>query len=259
MVQHSWVSGGCRNELELELPIRQVVQTHVIPSVDHMDPDVLASMTSLGCFKDRERLNRELLNSTHNMEKVIYFLLLDRKRRRPACEDEDESVGRIRAEADPPRKRIDQRNGKTSASCENLVLAQGSPFVPRRFPNGISPASKLYVHCTPNHLRRSMRQTKSGSDGVGGIGSVKPGIVSMIKSISPASVLGSGSPLPSPRSYRQRTSSISLPGNESPAAPVDTPPGSPGLGSGVYWRSRLNIFKNSIIGTPRFHRRKMQG
>lgn len=259
-MQHSWVSGGCRNELELELPIRQVVQTHVIPSVDHMDPDVLASMTSLGCFKDRERLDRELLSTNHNMEKVIYFLLLDRKRRRPACEDEDESVTRIRPEADPPRKRIDSRSGKTSASCENLVLAQGSPFVPRRFPNGISPASKLYVHCTPNHLRRSIRQTKNNgtSDGVG-ISSVKPGIVSMIKSIAPANVLGNGgSPLPSPRTHRQRTSSISLPGNESPAV-VDTPPGSPGLGSGVYWRSRLNIFKNSIIGTPRFHRRKMQG
>lgn len=257
-MQHQWVSGGCRNELELELPIRQVVQTHVIPSVDHMDPDVLASMTSLGCFKDRERLDRELLSATHNMEKVIYFLLLDRKRRRPACEDEDESVSRIRPEADPPRKRIDtSRDGKTSASCENLVLAQGSPFAPRRFPNGITPASKLYVHCTPNHLRRSMRQGPKNTNGEGvGISSVKPGIVSMIKSIAPTNVLGSQSPLPSPRSHRQRTSSISLPGNESP---VPTPPGSPGLGSGVYWRSRLNIFKNSIIGTPRFHRRKMQG
>ena len=259
MVQHPWVSGGCRNELELELPIRQVVQTHVIPSLDHMDPDVLASMTSLGCFKDRERLNRELLSPTHNMEKVIYFLLLDRKRRRPACEDDDESL-RSRPEADPPRKRIDSRNGQTSASCENLALAQGSPFAPRRFPNGVTPASKLYVHCTPNHLRRSMRQGKNGSSegGVGGLSGVKPGFVSMIKSMSPANVLGSSTPLPSPRTHRQRTSSISLPGNESPAV-ADTPPGSPGLGSGVYWRSRLNIFKNSIIGTPRFHRRKMQG
>lgn len=251
-MQHQWVSGGCRNELELELPIRQVVQTHVIPSVEHMDPDVLASMTSLGCFKDRERLDRELLSPTHNMEKVIYFLLLDRKRRRPACEDEDETATRVRPEVDAPRKRIDTRDGKTSASCENLVLAQGSPFAPRRFPNGLTPASKLYVHCTPNHLRRSMRHPTDGMT------AVKPGIVSMIKSIAPANVLGSGSPLPSPRSHRQRTSSISLPGNESPVVPP-TPPGSPGLGSGVYWRSRLNIFKNSIIGTPRFHRRKMQG
>lgn len=258
MVQHPWVSGGCRNELELELPIRQVVQTHVIPSPDLIDPDVLSSMTSLGCFKDKERLTRELLNPSHNMEKVIYFLLLDRKRRRPAFEDDDsESVARVRSEADPPRKRIDSRNGKTSASCENLVLAQGSPFVPRRFPNGISPASKLYVHCTPNHSRRNLIQTRNTHDMVSGSSNGKPvGIVSIIKSISPASVLGNGSPLPSPRPHRQRTSSISLPGNESSS---ETPPGSPGLGSGVYWRSRLNIFKNSIIGTPRFHRRKMQG
>jgi hypothetical protein len=34
-----------------------------------------------------------------------------------------------------------------------------------------------------------------------------------------------------------------------------TPPGSPSLSSGYYWRCRLNSFKNTIIGTPRFHRR----
>ena len=37
---------------------------------------------------------------------------------------------------------------------------------------------------------------------------------------------------------------------------IPTPPGSP---SSVHWRSRLNSFKNNFLGSPRFHRRKMQG
>lgn len=82
-------------------------------------------MTNLGCFKDKEKLIRELLSPRHfyaifflmllifnmvgilnlvnffnlksklacfrhNTEKMVYFLLLDRKRRRPAHEDETE-------------------------------------------------------------------------------------------------------------------------------------------------------------------------
>ncbi|KAK3520847.1 hypothetical protein QTP70_034081 [Hemibagrus guttatus] len=43
-----------------------------------------------------------------------------------------------------------------------------------------------------------------------------------------------------------------------------TPPSSPGAGGGmaasssVHWRSRLNSFKNNLLGSPRFHRRKLQ-
>ena len=37
---------------------------------------------------------------------------------------------------------------------------------------------------------------------------------------------------------------------------LPTPPGSP---SSVHWRSRLNSIKNNFLGSPRFHRRKMQG
>ena len=69
VVQHPWVTGsgplsiirGNKSELELELPMKEVVQTHIIPSVDDIDPDVLSNMTSLGCFKDKEKLIKELL------------------------------------------------------------------------------------------------------------------------------------------------------------------------------------------------------
>jgi BR serine/threonine kinase len=55
-------------------------------------------MTSLGCFKDRQRLIEALLNSKHNTEKVIYFLLLDRKMRQPSHDDiEDAAKQRTRS------------------------------------------------------------------------------------------------------------------------------------------------------------------
>ena len=75
---------------------------------------------------------------SHNTEKVIYFLLLDRKRRRPAIEDEEEQT-RARVTAtevpdvnDPPRKRLDtcRINGQ---SCVIFgQISEGSPITPRR-------------------------------------------------------------------------------------------------------------------------------
>ena len=115
--------------------------------------------------------------------------------------------------------------------------------------------------------------TTSAATRSSGIASTGAGLVNnLIKSMSPSNML-SASPLHTPKAApRNRTSSISLPGTES-SSPSDsvvqnnnncnnscsTPPGSPGLGSGPYWRSRLNTLKNSFLGTPRFHRRKMQG
>ncbi|KAK2089173.1 Serine/threonine-protein kinase brsk1 [Saguinus oedipus] len=60
-----------------------------LPSNGELDPDVLESMASLGCFRDRERLHRELRSEEENQEKMIYYLLLDRKERYPSCEDQD--------------------------------------------------------------------------------------------------------------------------------------------------------------------------
>ena len=75
--------------LDLELSLKQAVQTHIIPTADDLDSDVLANMSSLGCFKDRDKLISNLLSQWHNEEKVIYFLLLDRKLRKPALEDSE--------------------------------------------------------------------------------------------------------------------------------------------------------------------------
>lgn len=60
--RHNWVTATGKGELELELSMMDVVQTHVIPSVDAIDPDVLQAIASLGCFKERTKLIQELLS-----------------------------------------------------------------------------------------------------------------------------------------------------------------------------------------------------
>ncbi|VDL69556.1 unnamed protein product [Nippostrongylus brasiliensis] len=128
--RHPWVAGTTRNEPELELPMAQVVQTHVIPSEESIDPDVFRHMNSLGCFKDKQKLIDELLSTRHNTEKMVYFLLLDRKRRRPAQEDETEIILRGSAQLnDPPKKRTDSARANRYAVGS---IADGSPINPRK-------------------------------------------------------------------------------------------------------------------------------
>lgn len=74
-----------------------------------------------------------LYSYSHNTEKVIYFLLLDRKRRRPALEDdEDVRKSDVIEVMDPPRKRLDtcRINGQSSLSYGQI--SEGSPLTPRR-------------------------------------------------------------------------------------------------------------------------------
>jgi BR serine/threonine kinase len=135
---------GTKAELELELPMVQVVQTTIIPNEEDIDADVFAAMTSLGCFKDRQRLIEALLNSKHNTEKVIYFLLLDRKMRQPSHDDIEDAKQRSRSGSpDVPQKRVDRHrsNGTNVVQSPNPntcrpgmigQLAEGSPIVPRR-------------------------------------------------------------------------------------------------------------------------------
>ena len=113
---------GGKNEPEPEQPIPRKVQIRSLPSLEDIDPDVLDSMHSLGCFRDRNKLLQDLLSEEcvpggpaggggwlwpatgsprcwpslgppapcrENQEKMIYFLLLDRKERYPSHEDED--------------------------------------------------------------------------------------------------------------------------------------------------------------------------
>ncbi|KAI4901949.1 hypothetical protein NFI96_022519, partial [Prochilodus magdalenae] len=78
-----------RNEPCPEQPPPRRVCVRRILSLTELDPDVLESMHSLGCFRDRVKLTRDLQCEEDNQEKMIYYLLLDRKERYPSYEDED--------------------------------------------------------------------------------------------------------------------------------------------------------------------------
>src|SRR6218665_926480 len=62
------------------------------------------------------------------------------------------------------------------------------------------------------------------------------------------------SPATSPHPIQRQGSYLSV----STDLPVFTPPDSPSLPTN-HWRSRLHAIKNSFLGSPRFHRRKIQG
>ncbi|XP_049839282.1 serine/threonine-protein kinase BRSK2 isoform X2 [Schistocerca gregaria] len=273
--RHPWVTAGGKGELELELPMMEVVQTHIIPSIDAMDPDVLQAISSLGCFKDREKLIQELLSPNHNTEKVIYFLLLERKRRRPAFEDDTEAIVRVRSESsDPPRKRIDTCKVNGTANYQFRQISEGSPLTPRRqqFGSGStrhhsrrSPAS---VHSTSNHQVTSPVTTLHA-----GLNNASPG------NLSPGPQRAAsahhhhhhhyrpvGLAPPSPHHQRANSSGGTPEINTDASAGLSTvnvapctPPGSPHTSTtGHHWRSRLTTIKNSFLGSPRFHRRKLQ-
>lgn len=71
-------------------------------------------MNSLQCFKDKQRLVEELLSNKHTTEKVVYFLLLDRKLRQPSEETEGDRKT-VPLAHDTPKKRVDsvKLNGQT--------------------------------------------------------------------------------------------------------------------------------------------------
>ncbi|KAF7663784.1 hypothetical protein LDENG_00200440 [Lucifuga dentata] len=133
--KHTWYIGG-KNEPEPEQPVPRKVTIRSLPSADDIDPDVLDSMHSLGCFRDKNKLLKDLLSDDDNQEKMIYFLLLDRKERYPSQEDQNLPP---RNEIDPPRKRVDSpmlnHHGKRRPerkSMEVLSVTDGGSPVPAR-------------------------------------------------------------------------------------------------------------------------------
>ncbi|XP_022420984.1 serine/threonine-protein kinase BRSK2 isoform X2 [Delphinapterus leucas] len=255
--KHIWYIGG-KNEPEPEQPIPRKVQIRSLPSLEDIDPDVLDSMHSLGCFRDRNKLLQDLLSEEENQEKMIYFLLLDRKERYPSHEDEDLPP---RNEIDPPRKRVDSpmlnRHGKRRPerkSMEVLSVTDGGSPVPARraiemAQHGQSKAmfskSLDIAEAHPQFSKEDRSRSISGASS--GLSTSPLSSPRVTPHPSPR-----GSPLPTPKGTPVHTP------KESPAGtPNPTPPSSPSVG-GVPWRTRLNSIKNSFLGSPRFHRRKLQ-
>ncbi|XP_071345930.1 serine/threonine-protein kinase BRSK2-like isoform X11 [Trachinotus anak] len=233
--KHTWYLAG-KNEPEPEQPVPRKVAIRTLASAEEIDPDVLESMHSLGCFRDKDKLTKDLLSEDDNQEKMIYFLLLDRKERYPSHEDQNLPP---RNEIDPPRKRVDSpmlsRHGKRRPerkSMEVLSVTEGGSPVPVR--RAIDMAT---------HGQRS-RSISGASSGLSTSPLSSPRVT---PHPSPR-----GSPLPTPKGTPVHTPKDSPAGTPSP-----TPPPSPSIG-GMPWRTRLNSIKNSFLGSPRFHRRKMQ-
>ncbi|XP_047199577.1 serine/threonine-protein kinase BRSK2 isoform X9 [Hippoglossus stenolepis] len=234
--KHTWYLAG-KNEPEPEQPVPRKVAIRTLAAAEEIDPDVLESMHSLGCFRDKDKLAKDLLSEEDNQEKMIYFLLLDRKERYPSQEDQNLPP---RSEiADPPRKRVDSpmlsRHGKRRPerkSMEVLSVTEGGSPVPVR--RALDMAT---------HGQRS-RSISGASSGLSTSPLSSPRVT---PHPSPR-----GSPLPTPKGTPVHTPKDSPAGTPSP-----TPPPSPSIG-GMPWRTRLNSIKNSFLGSPRFHRRKMQ-
>ncbi|CAJ1057395.1 PREDICTED: serine/threonine-protein kinase BRSK2 isoform X3 [Xyrichtys novacula] len=233
--KHTWYIGG-KNEPEPEQPVPRKVTIRSLPSADDIDPDVLDSMHSLGCFRDKNKLLKDLLSDDDNQEKMIYFLLLDRKERYPSQEDQNLPP---RNEVDPPRKRVDSpmlnRHGKRRPerkSMEVLSVTDGGSPVPAR----------RAIDMT-QHGQRS-RSISGASSGLSTSPLSSPRVT---PHPSPR-----GSPLPTPKGTPVHT-----PKDSPSGTPTPTPPPSPSIG-GLPWRTRLNSIKNSFLGSPRFHRRKLQ-
>ncbi|XP_039979826.1 serine/threonine-protein kinase BRSK2 [Xiphias gladius] len=231
--KHPWYQGG-RNEPCPEQPPPRRVCVKRILSLAELDPDVLDSMHSLGCFRDRVKLTQDLRSEEENQEKMIYYLLLDRKERYPSCEDEDLPP---RNDIDPPRKRVDSpmltRHGRCRPERKSLevlsVTEQGSPTPPRRALD------------TNAHSQRS-RSVSGASTGL----SSSP--------LSSPRVTPQGSPLPTP--LGTPVHQIQHPSSTTP--PSSSSSGGMAASSSAHWRTRLNSFKNNLLGSPRFHRRKLQ-
>ncbi|XP_016536679.1 serine/threonine-protein kinase BRSK2-like isoform X8 [Poecilia formosa] len=234
--KHTWYLAG-KNEPEPEQPVPRKVSIRMLGAPEEIDPDVLESMHSLGCFRDKDKLTKDLLSEDDNQEKMIYFLLLDRKERYPS--HEDQNLPPRNEIADPPRKRVDSpmlsRHGKRRPerkSMEVLTVTEGGSPVPVR--RAIDMAT---------HGQRS-RSISGASSGLSTSPLSSPRVT---PHPSPR-----GSPLPTPKGTPVHTPKDSPAGTPSP-----TPPPSPSIG-GMPWRTRLNSIKNSFLGSPRFHRRKMQ-
>ncbi|KJE96855.1 CAMK/CAMKL/BRSK protein kinase [Capsaspora owczarzaki ATCC 30864] len=143
--------------LTAAVPMPEVVHSPLpptaLPSIDSLDEDVMYSLRSLGCFEDEATLTMELMSESHNIEKVIYTLLLDRKKRYAGLSSESNSYpdvndwNSVRGDnLDIPRRRTDsissdQSDREISLSSPNSPVLGMLPPAPAAAMAALSPAA----------------------------------------------------------------------------------------------------------------------
>ncbi|XP_020894639.1 serine/threonine-protein kinase BRSK2 isoform X2 [Exaiptasia diaphana] len=163
--RHPFLS-SYKEDLPPDPDIIDIVKIENINAKDEIDPDVLVCMTSLGCFKNKDKLLNNLLKEGKTIEKVVYFLLLERKERVPCNEDtEVASINRFH-NLDPPRKRVDSCGSprlQRSSNRQNVELCPSPPIMrPRAETYTGGTSSPTPLHISPKH-QSSLSSSKSPS------------------------------------------------------------------------------------------------
>uniref|UniRef100_H2YPM8 non-specific serine/threonine protein kinase n=1 Tax=Ciona savignyi TaxID=51511 RepID=H2YPM8_CIOSA len=238
VLSHKWMTAGDVNGVtDMGKPQAPTLPVECLPisEEEDADPDVLVSMSSLGCFRDRSKLIHDLMTDEQNTEKVVYYMLLRRKKRHPSFDDDADLLPCKHPDA--PRKRVDSTSSRSSLSsssgdvslvsggrrrklsAETLCNTERTPGTPRKNP----------IHQRSRSLtgERDSHMTSSGSSSHSRMGQTP-------------------SHHPHTQPSQPPVQAITRTGSQTPP----TSPSNP-------WRQRLNSIKNSFMGSPRFHRRKM--
>ncbi|KAB0353520.1 hypothetical protein FD755_023779 [Muntiacus reevesi] len=202
--------------------------------ITHLEPDILECKVK------------------ENQEKMIYYLLLDRKERYPSCEDQDLPP---RNDVDPPRKRVDSpmlsRHGKRRPQRESMEVLSitdagggGSPVPTRR-------ALEM-----AQHSQRS-RSVSGASTGLSSspLSSPRSPVFSFSPEPTGDEARGGGSPTSKTQTLPSRGPRGGGAGEQPPppsarSTPLPGPPGSPRSSGGTPLHSPLHTPRASPTGTP---------
>ncbi|XP_076816512.1 serine/threonine-protein kinase BRSK1-like isoform X3 [Clavelina lepadiformis] len=278
VLNHKWMLAGGTNGVVNSDVGRFGVHAIECPPLgaeENADPDVLISMTSLGCFRDHKKLIQELQSEHRNTEKVVYYLLLRRKKRHPSFHDDADSLPYKHPDA--PRKRVDSSSSRSSLSSSSGDLSD-EEMNPSARSLGIGGGRGNHRKLSAETLSErsssaSRRQTSSVHQSTPSRNRELPLIITTpqdnrsrsLTGESESRMMSSGSSSSGnnrtgnlPTNYYYNTQSRN--GTQVPgSAPSKDPPVAPASpAQGNRWRQRLTVLKNSFLGSPRFHRRKMQ-
>uniref|UniRef100_H2YPM6 non-specific serine/threonine protein kinase n=1 Tax=Ciona savignyi TaxID=51511 RepID=H2YPM6_CIOSA len=280
VLSHKWMTAGDVNGVtDMGKPQAPTLPVECLPisEEEDADPDVLVSMSSLGCFRDRSKLIHDLMTDEQNTEKVVYYMLLRRKKRHPSFDDDADLLPCKHPDA--PRKRVDSTSSRSSLSSSSgdvsLVsggrtgsagsLGSGGGREGRR---KLSAETLCNTERTPGTPRKNPIHQRWGDVDVLRGNSLCRDVSRGIPNDNPIQRAHNDPPPPHSRSRSltgERDSHMTSSGSSSHSRPSQppvqaitrtgsqTPPTSPSNP----WRQRLNSIKNSFMGSPRFHRRKM--